>query len=336
MTVAVSPRLATPGARWLDAEQRERVRQWQRSWWWRWSLPTWGVIALIYGGWAVTVHYWRVLPAWFAWPLLIGLTAWHLSLQHELIHGHPTRWPWINHLLGIAPLAVFYPFAVYRDSHLQHHLDEMLTWPGADPESYYVAQSDWGRLPSWRRRLIAVRQTSLGRLLIGPACSVAAMLAAQPAWLARRGGAGVTAWALHVALLLLMLKQLSLQGLAPGVYLLGVAYPALSLTMVRSLLEHRHADAVPARSVLNEAAWPWRLLFLNLNYHLVHHDLPGVPWFGLARVYFDRRADYRRRNQDFCLTGYGDLLWRHVRRPVLDARHPEAEHAAAMIMCDFK
>ena len=38
-----------------------------------------------------------------ATPPLILLGAWHLSLQHELLHGHPTRSAFVNKLLGYPP-----------------------------------------------------------------------------------------------------------------------------------------------------------------------------------------------------------------------------------------
>jgi fatty acid desaturase len=49
-----------------------------------------------------------------------------LSVQHELLHGHPTRWTSLNKVLGYAPFAVWYPYTLYRDSHLLHHRDEDL------------------------------------------------------------------------------------------------------------------------------------------------------------------------------------------------------------------
>lgn len=48
--------------------------------------------------------------------------------------------------------------------------------------------------------------------------------------------------------------------------------------MIRSYFEHRAADDCKHRIVINEAGSVMRLLFLNNNYHLVHHDLPHLPW----------------------------------------------------------
>ncbi len=105
-------------------------------------------------------------------------------------------------------------------------------------------------------------------------------------------------------------------------FLGAVSYPALSLTKVRSFYEHRAEEAPLARSVNNEAAWPWRLLFLNLNYHAVHHDLPGLPWYGLRKVYLLYRTDYHKRNQGFHVVGYSEWLARFWRKPVNVNVHP--------------
>ncbi|MBF3112992.1 fatty acid desaturase, partial [Pseudomonas aeruginosa] len=109
----------------------------------------------------------------------------------------------------------------------------------------------------------------------------------------------------------------------PWLYLPAVAYPALGLSMLRSFYEHRPAREPAQRSVLVEAGWPWRLLFLNNNLHLVHHDLPGLPWYLLPRVYSASRRAYRRRSGDFHLPGYGRLWRRHGWRPVDAPVHPE-------------
>lgn len=69
----------------------------------------------------------------------------YMSLQHELIHGHPTRFARLNALFGTLPLAVWYPYGLYRDSHLAHHRHDSLTIPVDDPESYYFTEESWAR-----------------------------------------------------------------------------------------------------------------------------------------------------------------------------------------------
>ncbi|MDI7047251.1 fatty acid desaturase, partial [Escherichia coli] len=97
-------------------------------------------------------------------------------------------------------------------------------------------------------------------------------------------------------------------------------YGSLSLGSIRSFQEHRAAHAYEHRTVINEAAWFWRLLFLNNNYHLVHHDLPHVPWFALRGVYEASRQQYIERSGGFLVKGYGEWLrlyaFAAVARPV--------------------
>ncbi|MGO3397491.1 MAG: fatty acid desaturase, partial [Serratia proteamaculans] len=90
----------------------------------------------------------------------------------------------------------------------------------------------------------------------------------------------------------------------------------------RSFFEHRAVEAPQARSIINEAAWPWRLLFLNLNYHLVHHDLPGLPWYGLRQVYLAERDEYQQRSQGFVVQGYGQWVSEYAFTPVAVEVHP--------------
>ena len=65
------------------------------------------------------------------------LAAFHTSLQHETIHGHPTPFHGLNELLVSLPLGAVFPFRRYRDLHLKHHNDMNLTDPYEDPESYF-------------------------------------------------------------------------------------------------------------------------------------------------------------------------------------------------------
>lgn len=135
--------MAKSRSAYLHPQQRERIQQLSRSWLWRSELPTWLLIFAIYGGWFASLAWWRALGLFPATLLLVWFTAWYMSLQHELIHGHPTSRPWFNQLLGTLPLAVWYPYGLYRDSHLAHHNHHLLTQPVDDPESYYFTPQSW-------------------------------------------------------------------------------------------------------------------------------------------------------------------------------------------------
>lgn len=314
--------MAKSKAVYLHEQQRAFIRRLSGSWLWRSEFPTWALIVVIYGGWFATLACHETLGLLPATLLLIWFTAWYMSLQHELIHGHPTRYPWVNQLLGLMPLAVWYPYGLYRDSHLAHHRAHLLTLPDDDPESYYFSAHRWQRLPHWQRRLIQLCNTFPGRLLLGPLFDIVQMVAGMITAFRTRQRDAIAMWLVHGLLLVVTFAWIVHCGFSLIWFLLAVSYPALALTKVRSFLEHRAEKDPLARSVINEAAWPWRVLFLNLNYHSVHHDLPGVPWYGLRTVYLYDSAGYQARNGGFVVRGYGVWLRRFLFRAVDVNAHP--------------
>ena len=309
-------------AAWLHDQQRLNVRLLGKSWLWRSELPTWLLMFVIYGGWFLTLNFSATLGLFASTALLIVFTTWYLSLQHELIHGHPTRWPRVNQLFGLLPLAIWYPFGLYRDSHLAHHRNQLLTVPGEDPETYYFSAKRWQRFSRWQKRLIGLRNTFVGRLLLAPPLDIFGVLAGMVKAFRNGEASAIAMWLVHFSLLGLLFWWLERQDFSIWWYLIAVSYPALSITKVRSFLEHRAADDPLARSAITETSLPWRLLFLNLNYHSVHHDLPGIPWYGLRKVWLADRALYAQRNQGFVVKGYREW-WQHYRfRPVDVTVHP--------------
>jgi len=309
-------------AHYLHARQRADIHRRSQAWWWRLELPTWILMVAVYSGWFGVVYFWQTLGLWVATPLLILFTTWYMSLQHELIHGHPTRYARLNQLFGTLPLAVWYPYGLYRDSHLHHHRNDHLTLPEDDPEGYYFTRARWDRFPAWCIAVIKLRNTLPGRMIIGPLLDIYATLTGAVRGTFRGEMKTLTMWLIHVALLAVLLHWMSQRGLSPLYFLLAVSYPALSLTKLRSFFEHRAHEAPEARSTLNEAGPGWRLLFLNLNYHLVHHDLPGLPWFGLRKVYLAEREAYIQRSEGFLVEGYAQWFSDHALNPVTVEVHP--------------
>jgi fatty acid desaturase len=280
--------------------------------------PTWILIVVIHGGWlaiVLLVHA-GVLPVWGATPLLIVLCTWHMSLQHELLHGHPTRSATVNKLLGSIPLSIWYPFAIYHDAHILHHHNESLTEPGIDPESNYVSPQQWMGAPPWQRSLWRMRKSFIGRLIAGPVQSVTTLLVEAFNQLRHGDRRYLSTWVIHAMLVMMLLAWLQwFAAIAWWYYLLAVTWPALSLAMIRSLYEHRAARDHRHRTVINEAGLLMRLLYLNNNYHLVHHDLPHLPWYHLPRAYRMRRDAYIAKNNGFVIRGgYWELFRRYALR----------------------
>jgi len=285
--------------------------------------PTLLLIAAVYGGWLAVLAWYAQSASLWAVATLAVIAAWYMSLQHELVHNHPTRRPGLNRVFGLLPIAVWYPFDVYRRSHLAHHRDERLTYPGQDPESNYLDPADFAQRSAALRALLLVQRTSLGRFLISPAFAVFHLL-----WPLRhasywRSRTMRWVWTQHLALLVVMLWSVDRwTGMSPLTYLLGVGYPGLGLALLRSLYEHRPAALPAHRIVVNEAGWPWRLLYLNNNYHAVHHAHPNLPWYDIPKAYWAQRDAFVAATGGFLVPGYTRLLVRHAVVPI---DHPAQE-----------
>ncbi|MFV2038338.1 MAG: fatty acid desaturase, partial [Paracoccaceae bacterium] len=77
------------------------------------------------------------------------------SLQHEVLHGHPTPFKRLNEALVFPGLTVFIPYLRFRDLHLAHHNDTRLTDPYDDPESNYLDPKVWDNLSTPVRAVLA-------------------------------------------------------------------------------------------------------------------------------------------------------------------------------------
>lgn len=285
--------------------------------------PTVLVAIAVYGGWCLATSWHAAL----IWPIraAIGgwLVAWHGSLQHEVIHGHPTRSRRLNTLIGSIPLSLWLPFERYRSSHLAHHAAEEITAPDSDPESRYLKP---GRGPSAALARVCawLQATLLGRMLFGPVIEIARFIWSERSSDSRRDA--VRVWALHAIGVLAVVAWLKLVcGMSLVDYLLTFVYPGAALTLIRSYAEHR-ADPLPDRRVaVVERAPLLGLLFLNNNLHAVHHRHPGQPWHRLPGIYRRNREAVLQANGGLVYSGYGEVFRRYLLRPHDVVVHPSFE-----------
>ncbi|MEB0010859.1 fatty acid desaturase [Glaciimonas sp. Gout2] len=318
-------------AEYLSDGQQQKIAELLSNRIARSEWPTWLLVLLIYGGWGATLWFRSRLTLLPTTLLLIVFCVWFMSLQHEIMHGHPTRYLWLNKILAYAPLAVWYPYSLYRQSHLQHHNDANLTVPGLDPETHYVDAAVWHASGHLMRTLYRWRKTFWGRMLVGPLMAISSTWGTAIEEILHGDMRHGRMWLTHGGLLVGMLVGIQHFFDIPWwYYLLFIAYPAMSVAMVRSYFEHRAAADCKHRIVINEAGLLMRILFLNNNYHLVHHDLPRLPWYLIARVYQEDRADYLSRCGGFHLHGYRELMRDYGFNPIDDPLHPLPPNPCAL------
>lgn len=284
--------------------------------------PTLLVAAGIYGGFGLVTWFHAALP-WWLLALLGGLlVAWHGSLQHEVVHGHPTRLAWFNRLLVLPSLWLWLPFERYRESHIRHHRDERLTDPLEDPESWYLTPERWAAAGRPLRLLLWVNNTLLGRLVLGPPLVVGRFLLGELRALAA-GRLDLRAWAMNLLGGALVLGWVvGVCGLGLLEYLLLFVYPGIALTLLRSFAEHQARPAVGERTVVVEAGAPMALLYLNNNLHAAHHAFPNEPWFRLPAIWRAERARLLAGNGGYRFSGYAEIAARYLLWPKERVVHP--------------
>lgn len=287
--------------------------------------PTLLVAAAIYGGFGLLTWFHAALPWWVLLPLGAYIVAWHGSLQHEVVHGHPTPSPLANELLVLPSLWLWIPFRHYRELHLAHHNDAQLTDPLEDPESYYVDAAAWTKAGPLARAFLRAHNTLAGRMVLGPLRCLFLFYRAEIRRTLQGDRSHLAAWAIHaLGVAVVLTWVLAVCGLPLWQFLLLFVYPGIALTLVRSFLEHQARPEVSERSVIIEAGPLMALLFLNNNLHLVHHDKPGLPWYRLPAFYRQRRALFLASNNGYYFKGYREVFRRHFLRPKEQPLHPNA------------
>jgi fatty acid desaturase len=305
-----------------------RLRRGICSSWRRYEGPTWLVAAAVYGGWASLLWFHARIPLWLMLPLGAVAIAWHNSLQHETIHALVRLPRPLRFALGFPPLALVVPYPIYCRNHRKHHRATRLTDPADDPESYYHREDDWQRYSPPIRVIFLFNQSLVGRLTIGPLLDAISFIKSEVQRVASGDRSNLSAWAWHavsVGLILFCVGKIA--GLPLWQYCCFVVYPGLSLGMLRSFGEHRYAARQQHRTAIVESGFPFNLLFLNNNLHLIHHISPALPWYRIPAVWRASRVRLLERNGGFYMRGYSQIAARHAFGPVFDPVYPHGDGA---------
>ncbi len=275
------------------------------------------VIASVYAVLGLLVWFHNVLPWWIIMPIGTYAATLHSSLQHEVLHGHPTRLRWLNEALVFITPSFWLPYQRYKETHLTHHNNANLTDPEKDPESYYLLPNTWAQSSALKQLLFAVNQTLGGRMLIGPAISIVRFWSAELRDVIKGDRSKAKAWLLFAVSAAITLNYVAWCGMPLWKYYLLIAYPGISFALVRSYCEHQAAEEINHRTIVVECSAFWSLLFLNNNLHIAHHERPALAWYRLPAYYKSERDALIRQNNGYRMS-YAQMF----RRYFLKAKEP--------------
>ena len=274
------------------------------------------VVAAVYGLTVLTVVRYEVLTPWLAIPMLGVLGAWHLSMQHEVLHGHPFKNQFLNDVLGGIPVTLWIPYLAFKKDHHEHHLSD-LTNPALDNESYYVSQEQWDKAGKIRRAAWTANRTILFRMFVWTIVSTITYVLSVLKRAVRNEKSDRLAVALHVVGVVFVVYLVSLSSMPLWQFALGTTYGGRILNAIRPFPEHKYQSGVETRTAMIMAGRFMSLLMLNNNLHVAHHDEPGVPWYRYDKLMQRVNAVQRARDAGVLYEGgYAEIFRRFSFTPV--------------------
>ncbi len=283
--------------------------------------PTLLLIMSTYGLWLFAtdlVYSWSAVGGIVLTGLLITQFS---SLQHEALHGHPFRSATLNEVILTPGLTLTVPFGRFRDTHLAHHHDPVLTDPYDDPESNFVDPAVWPSLAPIVRLILLLNNTLLGRIVIGPLWGAFIWLRGEARLIVAGDRAVQRDWAFQAIGLIPVIGWLWVAAIPWWAYLLA-AWIGHGLLKIRTYLEHRAHDVARARTVIVEDRGLLALLFLNNNFHAVHHMHPHVAWYKLPALYAAQIGYYQRHNGGYVYRSYAQIFRSYFLRAKDPVPHP--------------
>jgi fatty acid desaturase len=277
---------------------------------------TLAVVIAVYGLTVLTVLRYDVLTPWLAVPMLAVLGAWHLSMQHEVLHGHPFKNQFINDAIGGIPVTLWIPYLAFKKDHHEHHLSD-LTNPALDNESYYVSQEQWDKAGRIRRAAWTANRTILFRMFVWTIVSTITYVLSVLKRAVRGEKGDRLAVALHVVGLVFVVYLVSLSSMPLWQFALGTVYGGRILNAIRPFPEHKYQSGVETRTAMIMAGRFMSLLMLNNNLHIAHHEEPWVPWYRYDGLMSRVKAVERAREAGILYEGgYAEVFRRFSFTPV--------------------
>jgi fatty acid desaturase len=300
---------------------REAPRRWTRTA--AVEIPTLLLVVLCYGGWLSITYAYGRWPLWVVAPIGAVLLTLHSSLQHEILHGHPTRWPALNRMLGMVPLSFWLPYERYKQTHLMHHTDARITDPLDDPESFYWTPEDLARMQPLSRVILSLQQTLPGRLVVGSFWRIANFWHRELIELWRNQERIRLVWLEHLLWCVPVIVWVTVVCHMPlWLYIVALVLPGNAILLFRSFAEHRARAEPRHRTAIVERSWILGPLYLFNNLHSLHHEAPLIPWYQYNARYRLARDRLIAENGGLLYVTYFEVARRFMFRPHDALAHP--------------
>src|SRR5256886_4053009 len=129
-------------------------------------------------------------------------------------------------------------------------------------------------------RSVQLQQTLAGRVTVGAFWAIGRFLRAEARALNRNADGVRAVWLEHLLWCIPVIVWVKIVcGMPLSIYVLAMAIPGTSLTLIRSFAEHRARPQVRARIAIVEGSWILGPLYLFNNLHALHHEAPAIPWY---------------------------------------------------------
>jgi fatty acid desaturase len=284
----------------MDLPRQTRALEW----------PTLGLFAFTYAAYALLTIYAENLPTLLIITLLSMTLALHSSLQHETLHILEPRWPILGYLIAAPALGLAIPYDRFRDLHLAHHVNEILTDPYDDPETNYLTDEVWATLSPFTQAILLFNNTFIGRIIVGPLVGQISFVLNDLRAIRTRDTKALYGWLKFIPAVAFVLAWLLVFSSISLIVYFTACYLGLSILKIRTYIEHRAHELAQGRSVIVEDRGLLALLFLNNNFHAVHHAHPNIPWYNLPTAFRAQRDKFLVQNNDYYFKNYFAVMRR--------------------------
>ncbi|KAB7615474.1 fatty acid desaturase [Amylibacter sp. SFDW26] len=284
--------------------------------------PTLILLCITYLLWGCFTYYASTLGSILTILCLAPIITLHSSLQHETLHIIEPKSKLLGQSLVFPAIGFFIPYIRFRDTHLAHHVNEYLTDPYDDPESYYLCKTIWATQPRWVQKVLTFNNTLIGRILIGPCIGQIAFMHQDFKAILKGDTSILKAWLIHaISVACVLWGLLTYTTIGMGTYILA-CYCGLSILKIRTYLEHRAHENMNDRSVIIEDRGLLSFLFLNNNYHAAHHAQPQIPWYNLPLFFNENRSKFINKKHNYSYPNYKTIFSKYMFQAKETVPHP--------------